>query len=361
MDKNIENIRVDTTNLENTIKNKDDKLYRDSIKIIYDNTRSLEKKQKKKKKVVFYKKKDLKKKKIRVRVIDKVKSLKIVSLDALKNLKNNIKNKVTNFFKGIGSAISKKVKNVNVKLQEKKHLLKRKKRRLNARVRIIKRVSKKRMQLLKKQIDVKKSSVGFTNIRQKATIAKLTVQNAALKGLVAGKKKFDKAKITIIDKKNLAKKSIKRKYENAKTFIRHITIDQVEKLKNNIVALKNGIVSKVRHKIEDKKKVAGRVKLKVTGKVKKFKSASIYKLKSIKNKINDELALGDSYQGKYYVDAKEERRKAMREFFKKHLEATKETLQKNQERIDKLQSEIEASRLQLFGQQQEEISSHKTM
>ena len=80
MDKNIENIRVATTNLENAIKNKDDKLYRDSIKIIYDNTRSLEKKQKKKRKVVFYKKKDLKKKKIRVRVIDKVKSLKIVSL-----------------------------------------------------------------------------------------------------------------------------------------------------------------------------------------------------------------------------------------------------------------------------------------
>ena len=53
MDKNIENIRVATTNLENAIKNKDDKLYRDSIKIIYDNTRSLEKKQKKKKKVVF--------------------------------------------------------------------------------------------------------------------------------------------------------------------------------------------------------------------------------------------------------------------------------------------------------------------
>lgn len=336
MTPDINEMRELLNQLEEAERKKDDELYKNTAKKLAEKARSLEK-QKKSKKVIFHKKKHLRKSKIRVRVINKVVRIAKMPLIALKNLKNKITSKVRN----IGNKITEKVNNVKVKLQEKKHLINRKKRRIVAQIRVIKRVSKKNLSLLKKQIEVKKSSVGFTNLRQKATIAGLTVENLALRGAVAAKNAINNAKVKIIDKKNIAKKQIRRKYNKAKRVIKHATVDQVKKLKENIVGLKNKVVASVKHQISDKKRVAGRIKLKISRKVTKVKTVSIERLKELKKKIKKGLSFESSYKGRHYADSSESRRRAMREFFKNHLSTTKEELLRNQGKIDLMRAQNE--------------------
>lgn len=317
-------------------KKKDYELYQNTAKKLAEKARSLEK-LKKSKKVIFYKKKHLRKSKIRVRVINKVVRIAKMPLIALKNLKNKITSKVRN----IGNKITEKVNNVKVKLQEKKNLINRNKKRIVGRIRVIKRVSKKNLSLLKKQIEVKKNSVGFTNLRQKATIAGLTVENLALRGAVASKNAINNAKVEIIDKKNVAKKQIRRKYNKAKRVIKHATVDQVKKLKENIVGLKNNAVTSVKYQISDKRKVAGRIKLKISRKVTKVKTVSIERLKELKKKIKKGLSFESSYKGSHYADSSESRRRAMQEHFKNYLNATKEGLSKNEEKINLMRAQKE--------------------
>lgn len=357
MTPDINEIRELLNQLEEAEKNKNDELYKNTAKKIAEKAHSLEMK-KNKKKIIFHKKKHLRKSNIRVRIINKVTKIARMPLEGLKKLKDTIKSKVSKFFGNIKD----KVNSVKVILQEKKHLIKRKKRRLVARVRIIKRVSKKRLQLLKKQIEVKSNSIRFTNLKQKAILAGLTVENVALKGAVAVKDKIDKAKITIIDKKNLAKRQIKRKFEKSKKFIKHITVDQLKKLRDNILELKNKIVKKVKHQISDKKKLAGRIKLKITRKISKIKTVSIEKYNELKQKISNVLDLNNTYEGKHYADSSQTRREAMREFFKRHLNSTKEEiLKRNQEQIDLKRAQNEQLRSELRGEELEEPVRSRVM
>ena len=359
MTPDINEIRELLNQLEEAEKKKNDELYKNTAKKIAEKAHSLEKK-KNKKKIIFHKKKHLRKSNIRVRIINKVTKIARMPLEGLKKLKNTIKSKVSNFFGKIKNNITDKVNSVKVTLQEKKHLIKRKKRRIVARVRIIKRVSKKRLQLLKKQIEVKSNSIGFTNLKQKAILAGLTVENVALKGAVAVKDAVNKAKITIIDKKNLAKKQIKRKFEKSKRFIKHITVDQLKKLRDNIIELKNKIVKKVKHEISDKRKIAGRIKLKITGKITKIKTVSIEKYNELKERISS--ILSNSYEGKHYADSSQARRNAMREFFKKHLNSSnEEIIKRNQEQIDLMRAQNVELLSELRGEEIEEPVSSRVM
>ena len=355
MTQSINEIRDLLNQLEEADKNNDDKLYKDTLNKISNSTKSLEKRKKSSKKVIFYKKKHLKKTKIRVRVIEKINKIAKVPLEALKTLKGNISKKVSSFFEGIGKKVTaakefvdKKVKNVKLKLESAKHLLKRKKRRLKARARIIKRVSKTRLKLLRSQIATKSNSLGFTNLRQKATIVGLTAENLLLKGAVNVKDKIDATKIIIVDKKRIAKRKIKRVVKGARKTIKHVTVDQVVELKRKIVAFKNKFMKKIKFELKDKDGLVGRIKLKLTGKFNKIKSVPANFIEGLKAKFGKP-------KGKHFADPSEARRKAMREFFRKYLSTSDEKISQNQEEINRLIEQREELRSQLTGQELEEV------
>lgn len=244
----LELLKEQVARLEASVNNTDENLFYQNINSIKNSIANIEEKFTTKKtsdlsNIVIEDKKSLKQNTVKMRVINKLKSIKRLSLVNLKLLKGKLKLLKSNMqmtkIKAENKVLEKTVDTMT-RLQNKKYILQSKgylkrqeiKTKASKKINSLKHTSKTTLNLFKQQLSVKSNTVRFKNMIQKAQIGSLNVQNNVLESLNNAKDKSYQAKVNFIDKKNLLKRNIKLRTINAKNQIKQVAANQVSAIKN---------------------------------------------------------------------------------------------------------------------------------
>lgn len=248
MQEQLELLKEQVASLEASVNNSDPNLVYQNINAIKNSIANIEKnsiitKSGNLSNIVIKDKKSLKQSTVKMRVINRLKSIKRFSLTNLKLLKGKLNLLKSNMqmakLKVENKVLEKNIDTINM-VQNKKHTLQSKEhlkkqvieKKESKKIHSLKHASKTTLNLFKQQLSVRSNTVGFKNILQKAQIGSLKVRNSALEGLNNAKEKGSQAKANFIDKKNLLKENIKLRTINAKNKIKNLAANQVSAIKN---------------------------------------------------------------------------------------------------------------------------------
>ena len=251
MQEQLELLKEQVASLEVAVNNSDSNLFYQNIKAIKNSLANLEKNKTEIKKadnivnVVIKDKKVLKQSTIKIRVVNRLKCIKRLSLASLKTLKSQLKLVKLNIKRAkleMENKLLKKTKEAINNIQNKKYNLKSKgylksqliKNKIQKQIHSLKHVSKNTLNLFKQQLSMRSNTVGFKNIVQNIQIGSLNAQNKVLESLNNVKQSGYQARINFINKKNLLKKKIKLRVINVNNKVKKVSSNIVEIVKDKI-------------------------------------------------------------------------------------------------------------------------------
>lgn len=251
MQEQLELLKEQVASLEVAVNNSDSNLFYQNIKAIKNSLANLEKNKTEIKKadnivnVVIKDKKVLKQSTIKIRVVNRLKCIKRLSLASLKTLKSQLKLVKLNIKMAkleMENKLLKKTVDAINNIQNKKYNLKSKgylksqliKNRIQKQIHSLKHVSKNTLNLFKQQLSMRSNTVGFKNIVQNIQFGSLNAQNKVLESLNNVKQSGYQARINFINKKNLLKKKIKLRVINVNNKVKKVSSNIVEIVKDKI-------------------------------------------------------------------------------------------------------------------------------
>lgn len=248
MQEQLELLKEQVASLEASVNNSDLNLFYQNINAIKNSIANIEKKSIIKKSgnlsnIVITDKKSLKQTTVKMRVINKLKSIKRFSLTNLKLFKGKLNLLKSNMQKAklkVENKVLEKTIDTMIRVQNKKYILQSKgylkrqeiQKKASKKFNSLKHTPKTTLNLFKQQLSMRSNTVGFKNILQKAQIGSLKVQNNVLESLNIAKEKGHQAHVNFIDKKNLLKENIKLRTINTKNKIKKVAVDRVSAIKN---------------------------------------------------------------------------------------------------------------------------------